>query len=306
MTLPVQGPGVYDVAADDYHSQRICPGPSVSSTGLRRLLRECPARFWAQSDMNPDRVPQKEKKSLAFGRAAHALMLGEPEFHKHFIVSPFESFMTKEARHWRDEQTRQIVRPEELVIIRDMVVSQRKSDECCRAFKKGAPEKSIVWKDDETGIWLKVRPDWLPNDPVTAFITEYKTAETIQPRRLSSAVFEYGYEMQAALMLDGVRIVTGKPPVGIAHIAQEKEPPYLVAAFLFSEEHLMWGRMQYRKALRIFARCLEAGRWPAYTTEPTYFGTPFWVSKAMENFTDDHHGTSHSNTPDNSAYAFVL
>lgn len=288
MKLPITANGLYEIDIEDYHSQRVCPGPSISSSGLRTILHQCPAIFWAMSDLNKNRFPAKDKKSLAFGRAAHSLVLGEPEFAKHFIVSPFDNFMTKEARLWRDEQTRQIVKGEELDIIKDMAAAQKANAQVMNAFTKGKPEQSLIWKDAATGIWLKARPDWLPDMPAVRFITEYKTAESIKPAKLDRAVFDYGYEMQAALALDAVQLVMDVKPLGLAHVVQEKSPPYLVDLRLFSDEQIAWGRMQYRKALRIFAECLQTGEWPGYTREPTYFDTPYYITKAMENFDDGH------------------
>lgn len=293
---PIIKAGLYDIDISAYHSQACCDGPSISSSGLRKILHECPARFWAYSDLNPKPFAQPEKKSLSFGRAAHALMLGEPEFAKHFCVAPHDKFNANPGKAWHDvwksaveagREHRDLVRPSELTVIKDMVAAQRASEEVANAFTQGAPERSIIWKDEETGVWLKARPDWLPNDPATRFVTEYKTAETINPRRLSNAVFQYGYEIQAALGLDGIEAVMDVKPLGMAHVVQEKDAPYLAELRLFSSEQIDFGRLQYRKALRIFARCLETGIWPGWTAGPSYFDTPFYISKAMENFSDD-------------------
>ena len=300
MKLPVQQAGLYDLDIDDYHSQRVCPGPSISSSGLRTVLRDCPAVFYAFSDLNPKRFEKPQSKVFAFGRASHALVLGEPEFNSKFIISPFDSFRTKESQLWRDEQTREIVRAEEMDVINQMVAAQKQSAECMRAFTEGMPEKSLIWQDKETGVWLKSRPDWLPSKPAERFTTEYKTAESIKPRKLNNAVFDYGYEMQAALTVDAIEIVLGVKPLGIAHVVQEKSPPYLVDCRLFTDEQISFGRMQVRKALRIFAKCIETDVWPGYTTEASYFETPFWVSKAMENFNDTI-GDSNGSTPEYSA-----
>lgn len=285
--------GVYDIHIDDYHSQKGFPGPSVSSTSLKTILHDCPALFWATSDLNPKRFEPKDTKSLSFGRAAHCLMLGEPEFDSKFVISPWENFMPKEARAWRDAQTRQIVKVEEMKIIQAMVAAQKASQDVKRAFTDGAPEKSLIWQDEETQVWCKARPDWLPTKPAERLTTEYKTAETIKPRRLNTSVFDYHYEMQAALCLDGIQAVMDVVPLGIAHICQEKDPPYLVEARLFTPEQIDFGRMQNRKALRIFADCLATGKWPGYSEKPLYFETPIWVSRAMENWDD---GISNAST----------
>jgi PDDEXK-like domain of unknown function (DUF3799) len=294
--MAVAGPGVYEMDIDTYHSQKACDGPSVSSTGLKAVLHGCPAKFWATSDMNPKRTVIPKTKALNFGSAAHCLVLGEPEFNKKFVISPFEKFTTKESQVWRDGQTKQIVKVDDMVIIHEMTAAQKASQDVARAFSGGAPERSLIWKDEETGMWLKARPDWLPDKPDKRLTTEYKTAESINPVRLNRAVFDYHYEMQAAMVLDGIQATMGVVPVGIAHIVQEKDPPYLVGAFLFTPEQIDFGRMQNRKAIRILAECLNTGKWPSYTTGPTYFETPYWVSKAMENFDDS---TGHSDEASN-------
>jgi PDDEXK-like domain of unknown function (DUF3799) len=289
----VSVPGVYEMDIDTYHTQKACAGASISSGGLRKIDRECPAKFYATSDLNPKAFPGKDTKSLSFGRAAHCLMLGEPEFDKKFIISPFDNFTTKEARAWRDSQQRQIVKLGEMSVINDMVAAQKASSDVSRAFTHGAPEKSLIWKDEETGVWLKSRPDWLPTKPEDRLIAEYKTADSIKPSLLSAAAFNYGYEMQAALLLDGVQATMGVIPSGVAFIVQEKEPPYLVEARIFTPEQVDFGRMQYRRALRIFADCLQTGVWPSYSEGPAYFQTPYWVAKAMETWDD---GTDRSST----------
>lgn len=284
---PVTAPGIYDIDIDVYHSQACCDGPSVSSSGLRVILRECPAKFWALSDLNPDRIILPPKEAFQFGRAAHALVLGEPEFNSKFVLSEYDSFRSKEAQEWREKQTRQIVRKEQMPVIELMAHAQRAAPQTARAFQAGKPEMSIIWRDEETQVWLKARPDWLPDFPRLRFISEYKTCVSIEPRRLSIDVFKFGYELQAAMQIDGLKAVTGDTALGIAHIVQEKEPPYLCDMRLFTDEQLDFGRREYHKALRIFARCLDSGVWPGYTTEPMYFEQTHFVQKAMEEFDDD-------------------
>lgn len=285
-TMKIVKNGIYDTDIDIYHSQLCCSGPSVSSSGLRTILRECPAKFFATSDLNPKRFPPVEKESFDFGRAAHALVLGEPQFFAKFIISPYDDFRKKEAQEWRDSQKLQIVKMRDMALIEDIAKAQRESLQGANAFIEGEPEKTVVVKDEVYGIWLKSRPDWLPFKPQYRWICEYKTCNTIEPRKLANEAFGYGYEMQAAMTLDLVEKVTGNKPLGIAHICQEKSPPFLCETRLYTAEQLDWGRNQYHHALSIFAHCLEKNDWPSYTTEPTYFETPYWVAKQMEAFHD--------------------
>lgn len=281
--------GLYpDLSIDDYHSD-CCDGPSISASGLHRLLNEAPAIYWATSALNPHRDTETAKRALDFGRAAHAMVLGEPEFAKYFVVSPYDDFRKKEAQEWRDGETRTIVRANEFPVILAMAAAQRQSPQVARAFRDGKPEQSLIWQDEETGVWLKSRPDWLPDDPAKGFLVDYKTARSIQPRILSSHAFQFGYHIQAALQVDGTRAVLGVEPLGIGHVCQEKTGPYLAELRLFTPEQIDFGRREYRRALTIFKKCWDAWRggepdikaWPGYSTQPQFFDTPSWLK--MEN-----------------------
>ena len=300
---PITAPGVYDIEIERYHHDAtLCDGPSISASGLK-AVDDCAARYWATSPYNPNRVQRKETTALNLGRAAHAVVLGEPEFLKYFIVSPYEEFRTNQAKEWRDAQTCTILKAPEFEIVLAMAKSQRESPYVMQAFERGRAEQSLIWKDAETGIWLKARPDWLPDDPSQRFVVDYKTAVTIEPRKLSSDAFKFGYHIQAGLQMDGLQFALGiKRPLGIAHVVQEKEPPFLCDLRMFQPEQLDLGRLIYRRALRKFADCMSSGKWPGYTADPQYFETPRWIAAQLEEFSDDDDGngatpTGRSYTP---------
>jgi len=125
---------------------------------------------------------------------------------------------------------------------------------------------------------LKSRPDWLPRDPKARFVVDYKTAVSIEPRKLSGDVFKFCYHLQAAMQIDAVREHFNIEPKGIAHVIQEKEPPFLCCLRMFTNEQLDYGRAKYQKAVETFARCLDSGKWPGYADDAAqYFETPRWV-----------------------------
>lgn len=287
--MKITAPGWHDgISSDDYHSGEICDGPSISASGLKIIALDCPAIFWAQSALNPKREP-KETKALDFGKAAHALTLGEPSFDAEFVVSPYANFRKDEAKAWRDEQTRTIVTDEDLRTIRLMVAELKATPHVGRAFTNGTPERSFFWKDKETGVWLKTRPDWFPDKPGERYIVEYKSAASIKPEKFGYQAFDLGYPIQSALMLDVVEAVTGERPLGIAHAIQMKVPPYLADLQFFTADQIQWGRTHYRAALRTFADCWQrhaAGKpervaWPGYRTQPEPIFTPFRVAKEI-------------------------
>jgi hypothetical protein len=63
----ISEPGIYrDVPMSVYHSQEICDGPSISSSGLRRIWNESAAHFFSDWDGNPEREERRrQQKEIA-------------------------------------------------------------------------------------------------------------------------------------------------------------------------------------------------------------------------------------------------
>lgn len=275
--------GIYDISMEVYHSD-CAIGPSISSGGLNLINSECPAIYWGRSYLNPAAVQELDTRALAMGKAAHCLALGEPDFARHFAILPFDSLRTNEAKAWRDKteaEGKVILRADEFDTVQAMAAAIKRSPQCSRAFRDGKPERSLVWLDDETGVWLKSRPDWLPDDPANGWVIDYKTTADLRPRKFSAQAFECGYHLQAALQMDACRMVLGVDALGIGHVVQEKSQPYLAELRLFTPEQIDFGRREYRRALRTFARCWETKRWPGYTDQPQYIETPYHVEQRM-------------------------
>lgn len=299
----INTPGVYDIPMVVYHSD-CCAGPSVSASSLWGLL-ECPAKYWDASYLNPARVPDETTPALDVGRAAHCLVLGEPEFNASFVVCPHDNLAKNPGKQWNDEwkarvadgsETRTLIR--DFDTIRQIAAAQLRAPQVARAFRNGMPERSLIWRDEETGVWLKSRPDWLPDDPAQGFLIDYKTARSIRPKKLGYDAFGYGYHVQAAMQFDAVWHVLGIKPLGIAHVVQEKESPYLAELRMFDARQLDHGRRAYRRALRLFKQCWQASQagkpvrsaWPGYTDEPSYFLTPYETEKQMQE--EEEHGNA--------------
>ncbi len=276
--------GVYDLPMSVYHGD-CCDGPSISSSGLRTIELECPLEYWAFSYLNKNAYPQDDKPAWSFGRAAHCLLLGDSVFEDHFVVRPEEwkDWRKKDAKEWRDEQIgkgKSVLIPDELVLIEQMAAVLAKHP-LSRDLLTGEVEKSMLWKDEETGVWLKSRPDIIPTfDNV---VVDYKTTtQRVRPYQLQQDITKYGYHMQLALMEDGMRILLGKDDLNIALVFQQKKPPFHVTWVEVTPAFLELGRMQNRKALRTFADCLEKGEWPGYADGIVQAHPPEWLIKSME------------------------
>jgi hypothetical protein len=150
-----------------------------------------------------------------------------------------------------------------------------------KAFGRGKAEATIVWRDEETGVWLRCRPDFLPDD--RRFIPDFKTTTDASPRGFEKSIANFGYHQQAALYIDGVNAVFGKDEARQFYfIAQEKEPPYIVQPYQIDATAIDWGRRINRKAINLFAKCLKENHWPGYASDFVQLSLPFWKIKDHE------------------------
>lgn len=272
----IDTPGVYRMTLEEYHSD-CCEGPSVSSSGLRRIYMESAAQYWAFSYLNPDRWPEEDKAVYRFGRAAHAIILGDEVFADRYVVVPADAprrpsvvqlnakkpsaDTLKQIAWWeafdKAVNGRTVITAEEHAHILTMARILEKSPD--RQLLDGAPELSLVWRDAKTGVWLKSRPDNLHVDGV---MTDFKKTTERTLRAVKNAIRRYGYDMQMALAGEGVRVLLGLETVTTALVFQQDRAPYLPMTIAVSDEAIYWARVKNRKAIDTFAECLASGRWP--------------------------------------------
>jgi hypothetical protein len=304
MTTPlITAPGAYEnVAADDYHGNiNLLPEPSLSSSGAKKIIAQSPYHFWYDSPLNPDRPEQEDKPHFSLGRLAHDLVLTPEEVENgyHFLPEGFKSNATKQfaveielAEHARG-QGRTIVRHQDAVKAQEIANAISRNSDALAALSLGVPELTIAYKDKETGVWLRVRPDWTPysviNGADVMVVSDLKfMAQThCRPHGFSKAIHDFGYHQSVAFYEDGIEAIYGRRPTNWLFIVVEKDAPYTVSVYELPREDIERGRFQNRIAINRFAECLQRGIWPDYTSEQIeQVGLPFWARKAI-----DEHGS---------------
>ena len=254
--------GIYDLDAETYHADPCRPcAHSVSSTGLKTILHHSPAHYAYGQDA--------DKPSFKIGRAVHeAILEGAEGWYERYAPRPDDqrgSFTTKAGKAWRDEQEaagRVILDRGADRQIMAMADSIRHHETARTLLTTGAPEKSLLWQDDQTGAWLRARPDMLPEN--RRFVPDLKTVEDASPEAVRMAMYRYGWHESAALYLWGVRAVTGIDPEGFFLVCVEKKPPYAVAVYEIGATSLHLGLLSMRRAVGTFAECVRSGQWPGY------------------------------------------
>lgn len=275
---PISRAGLFaSIPLSVYHSQKICIGSSVSSSGLRRALEingGSPAHFYCEWSGNPDCIEREEEsKSLILGRAVHHLMLGQPNFSKLFVIRPDELVdeQTGELRPWNGNRTvckrwlaempkgRTVLSGEMVEHIKGMAIALGRHALVRQGILNGMIERSIIWQDKATGLWCKSRPDAIPTH--SGDFADLKTTTSTQLRDVIKTISTYAYHQQAALARTGIRALGGDM-TSWSLVFVESRPPYCVRVVTLKPEAVDLGERQNRAALDLIARCIEQKRWP--------------------------------------------
>lgn len=270
--------GIHDLSNEEYHSS-----VGISKSGLTEILRS-PAHYW-EKYLNPDREPKGSTPAMFFGSAVHKMVLEPEEFLHEYTVIPSEiASLNKNTKKYKEfvaeiaERGKLGLQPDDFGLICGIDSALKNHPYASGLLTGGLPEKSFFWTDKETGVLCKCRPDyWIEG----MCLPDLKTTADARPQEFTKSCANFGYYMQEAFYTDGVEAVTGER-LPMPFVAVEKEPPFSVGLYKLDEDDVAYGRRRYRKALRIYAECLERDKWPGLPEEIQTIFLPAWSKKDDE------------------------
>lgn len=287
------GAGIYfNLTAEDYHND-----PAVSCSNIKDLLIS-PLKYWTNSSLNPNRK-QKETVAKSIGTALHCLLMEKEKFKQDYIVLPkldvdsdfyrtesvkpnflqnFALRKTKDAKTFEYIGNKTVIKADDFEEIKAAVDSLESQPAAGSLFQDGYAEVSIFWRDEETRLMCKCRPDYLtPN-----YIADYKSIADIE--KIGRDLVGYKYHIQAAYYLEGLnnlrkllrkdmtanqlqdtflkcnQLIQNHPSKdhnNFIFAFQEKEAPYLVRLKTLDQEVLEIGREKFRLGLEIYKENIE-------------------------------------------------
>jgi hypothetical protein len=262
--------GIYSgIPLDQYHRGDICDAPSVSSSGLRKLWMTSPAHFWDTSPLNPNRsTDDDDKEAFTVGRAAHLVCCGEPGFADQFVIRP----TTIDGEPWhgnkrickawladRKREGKTVLTEVQTEAVTGMAVALGNNALVQAGILNGLIERSMFHRDPETGLWLKARPDAIPND--SGDFADLKTTPSVMYLDLRKTITEFAYQMQAGLVME-IGAAIGIEASTFTFLFVEKKRPYCTRAMMLKDEDILRGFDMNRAMRRTVADCLQTGVWP--------------------------------------------
>lgn len=259
---------------------------AVSKSGLC-LFNEAPAQY-KHSYLDGNR--SSDTTSLKLGRAVHAVLDGS--FDESFAVGP--DVKSRAEKAWKDFEARHphaiCLKPAEADKARAMASAVRAYPGYADYVNGGDFEKTYVWRDPETGLLCKCRPDYISDDRRT--IVDFKTARQAARLPFQKAAWNLKYFVSAAFTFEGVHASTGIMPHRYLFFVVQSSSPHLVAGYEATAEELALGREFLRRSLPRFKGCRETGVWPGLPEEIMPLGLPGWVRSSEDQATtaDTHSG----------------
>lgn len=261
-----------NISNADYHGDK----DTYSSSFIKKMDIPANGEYYLKA-------PPEYKDCYRIGTAIHTYLL-EPElFDKQFFTgikcakrsadekAEWASFFIDKgadgfaitqlkAADWYGEFQKQtgvsILTPDELQGIKDMAESVGKNPQAMKLLIGGESEQSIYWVDEETGLNLRVRPDFMNNK-----LSDLKSVQSAHPPFFAKKAYDLGYHISQAMYQDGAMQVTGEFKE-FKFICVETKAPYLCATHAFNEESAEEGYKQYRNNIKTLANCLDSGVWP--------------------------------------------
>lgn len=282
----ISQPGAYPGISDaDYHGREICDGPSISSSGVKLISRKSPRHYWHQSPLNPARPARQSRPHFSVGRALHYVVLPGGAFEQQFHVLPqgFDAGHSSkfaeaiDARNHAIRKGRDVLTWAQHEMVLGMADSILRHELAGALLSAGTPEMTLAARDPQTGVWLRAKPDLLPD--TTEIIPDVKTAMDASLTVYEAAATRFGYYQSAAFYLDVIEAIYGPAKRQFVLITVEKEPPYEVVLDHLDDVDIDMARLKNRAAINKFADCLRTGNWYGYN-EP---GRPI-RSLVMSNF----------------------
>jgi hypothetical protein len=126
-------------------------------------------------------------------------------------------------------------------------------------------EQGFLYKDHQTGIPCKFRPDILNLNK--KYIVDYKTTNSIQPNAIVNKFVDLHYHLSVAHYLAGVERLYGEKIRDVFFLFQQTSEPYSVRLYQLKPEDLDRSFILRDELLARISECKQSNIWPDRSDE---------------------------------------
>jgi len=231
-----------------------------------------------------------DKDHLNVGSAVHTLALEPDLFHDRFYI--LAEGIIRNAKHAKYQDAlaeageRKILTAKDFQNIEGMAAALRKKKKALALLaSSGKIEASIFWEDEETGVKLRCRPDFMRDD---GLIVDIKTTHSARPSLFFKTAWDLHYDVSVAMTCDGYTALTGKEPQNYVFLVIETTAPHKIEIYdsfrpdefgnvAYSEA----GAVRFRKYLEKYVFSRDNNYWPSYNDKVVPMGFPGYANKFL-------------------------
>lgn len=261
---------------EDYHADK----SFVSSSGLKHLIKS-PKHFkklYLEAESKPD------TNAMRFGRIVHLALLEPNKFKEKVKAVPdFGDLRLVINREKKKEWLAQLPQGVEFVSINEyedllqIIDSVLENKDALELIKDGIFECSGFFRDPETGLACKIRPDIMRHN--LEILPDVKTSAFPDKEAFSREIWKYRYDISMAYYRLGIECITGIRPKVVRFIVVEKEPPFEVLIFEMDIGMVNRAETELRVLLNMLAKCIEKNHFPGRqgNSGPQVISFPVWT-----------------------------
>lgn len=268
--------GIYEtLSSEEYHGHK----ESYSRSALMDFDRS-PYYYWAKH-LNIYRPQKDATRNMALGSAFHTLILEPHLFGELYGVEPKKVLLKDVGREDYDaykyfcehlqKSNKTILTFDEMETLIAMQESLYANEKAKELLRDGLIEHSYFWRDPESGLMLKSRPDILHRK----IYVDLKTCSDASPRAYQREMIDFGYHLQSAMIRDAVKTLENREISSCINICVETKYPHAVAIYLIDEAAIEWSQKKYKELALHLKHCLIHEDWPSFSIQT--IGMPAWA-----------------------------
>lgn len=263
------GPGLYDsMDAATYHADP-AEEPSLSSSIANILLTKTPLHARIAHPRLASAHEPKSSKAMDLGSVAHEILLGKGIGYE---VCPFDNYLTKAAREWRDDAIacgKIPIKNDELDAAWEIASAARsvldEFPDAGRALINGNAETVAIWRD-KLGPICRTMFDWLDLDDLAIY--DLKTTGTgIDDRSVNAKIAgdNTALDMRAVFRLRALEHLFPEHRGFIFRwIFVESSEPFEARVFELDDTARTMGERRCEFVISKWHECLTKNSWPGY------------------------------------------
>lgn len=228
--------------------------------------------------------PEAASDSMRVGAAAHCAILEPGRFDRSFRHKPEGlSFSTKEGKAWRSDVPDgvAILTHHEWEMVASIACAFRSKAIAQAALDRAtATEASLAWRDPDTGLGLKARPDFYIKGE---YVYEIKVTRFASEQAIAFRSFTEGWLWQLAHYYAGLAEV-GERVSGARIIAINPEPPheFRIWCVEVKQDALSLMHLDNERVIARLAKCHSDNSWPGASDSWDLIDLPPLAMSQME------------------------